>query len=494
MWQSVIGWLIPAAAALVGATAWLAWLAQDPASALERRIPGLDGAPDATNAPAGGRVAIGSHFRASDGVPSLHAESWPRFRGPRGDNRADDPEPLATRWDSASPVLRWEVQLGEGHAGAAIHAGRVYVLDYDETHRRDLLRCLSLDDGRECWQRGYAIEVPRNHGMSRTIPAVTDRHVVTLGPRGHVMCVRADSGDLLWGIDLAQDYGATVPMWYAGQCPLIENEVAILAPAGPEVLLMGVDCATGAVLWRTPNPHALAMSHASLVPATFCGVRMVLYAALGGMVGVCTEPGREGELLWFTPDWDRSVVAPSPVVCDDDLIFATAGYGAGGILLQVSRTASGVFRVETLQQYPSSKGFASEQQTPVLADGHLFGVLPNDAGPLRNQLVCVHPASPGAVVWSSGRDRRFGLGPYLLAGDKLLALSDNGVLTMLEASSSGYREVTRKTVFDAHEAWSPMALAGGLLVLRDATRMLCLDLRANPPPQPRLAATQKDTP
>ncbi len=477
MKTSVIAWLIPGMAALLGTAALAVWLTHDPAADLVVHGPGMDGEPEGSQpATRATEVTIGETFRAGDGVASERTGSWPRFRGANADNRYPEPITLADRWDADEPRILWEVELGEGHAGAAIHRGRVYVLDYDEATGGDVLRCLSLADGREIWQRGYRVDVPRNHGMSRTVPAVTDRYVVTLGPRCHVMCVGAATGDLLWGIDLVAAYGAQEPMWYAGQCPLIVDDVAILAPAGDAVLMMGVACATGEVLWWTPNPKGLKMSHASIMPAVIGGERMYVYAALGGMVGVSAEAGQEGELRWFTADWDRSVVAPSPVILADGRIFVTAGYGGGGMLLQVSREGD-TFRVTPLQTFKANQGFASEQQTPVMVDGLLFGVLPNDAGPLRNQLVCVNPDDLRSFVWTSGRDRRFGLGPYLVADGKLYVLSDDGVLTLLRATPEGYHELGRKRLLAGRDAWGPMALADGRLVLRDDTRMLCVDVQ-----------------
>ena len=92
--------------------------------------------------------------------------------------------------------------------------------DYDEELGEDALRCLSLDDGREIWRRAYRVRVKRNHGMSRTVPALADGVVVTVGPRCHVMAVNAISGELLWGLDLERAYGSETPFWYTGQCPL----------------------------------------------------------------------------------------------------------------------------------------------------------------------------------------------------------------------------------------------------------------------------------
>ncbi len=469
-----LAWLIPALAGAAGAAAIGAWLARDPAADLVLHEPGLDGEPPRVERTA--VVRIGEHFQPGDGEPADLPGSWPRFRGPGFDNRSRETVPLADRWDEDQPRILWSVELGEGHAGAAIHNGRVYVLDYDEDAGRDTLRCLSLADGREIWRRAYDVEVRRNHGMSRTVPAVAYGVVVTVGPLGHAMAVDAESGALHWGIDLARDYGAEIPMWYTGQCPLIDDGIAVLAPAGPDALLLGVDAVSGEVRWRTPNPHGLAMSHSSVVPAVFDGERMYVYAALGGMVGVAADGPRRGEIRWFAPQWDRSVIAPVPLVFDDGRIFATAGYGGGSLLLRVRREGE-KFRVEPLRAFRASEGLASEQQTPVLYDGHLFAILPNDAGPLRNQLVCAHPDDPGAFVWTSGRERRFGLGPYLVADGKLYVLRDDGVLFMLQATAAGYEELGRRRLMDGHDAWGPMALAGGLLVLRDDTRMLCVDLR-----------------
>ena len=79
--------------------------------------------------------------------------------------------------------------------------------------------------------------------MSRTVPAVTNDYIVTIGPRCHVMCVDRESGDFRWGIDVAEKYQSEVPFWYTGQCPLIYDNKAIIATGG-DALMIAVDCAT----------------------------------------------------------------------------------------------------------------------------------------------------------------------------------------------------------------------------------------------------------
>lgn len=474
--KSIITWLPPGILALLCVSVLTLWLSHDPAADLVLRVPGMDGTPERDHASA--TVQIGEHFTAGPGIAADDMTgSWTRFRGRDFTNVCTADVALSDRWTDGRPEILWSITVGEGHAGAAVYGGRVYLLDYDEDAGQDALRCLSLRDGEEIWRRSYDLRILRNHGMSRTVPAVTERCVVTLGPKCHVMAADAMSGDLLWTIDLVGEYGARVPMWYTGQCPLIEDGVAILAPAGDNVLMLGVDCRTGEVLWETPNPEQLDMSHSSIVPAVIDGVRMYVYSALGGMVGVGADADNRGEILWFVNAWDRSVMAPSPVVFEDGRIFVTAGYGGGSMVLQVARDSHGRFRADILRTIEPSQGLASEQQTPVVYDGYMFGILPNDAGPHRNQLVCVSPDDITDLIWTSGRENRFGLGPYLIADNKLYVLSDDGVLTMLRPGPEGYRELGRRRIMDGHDAWAPMAIADGLLILRDDTRMVCVDLR-----------------
>ncbi|NOR15492.1 MAG: PQQ-binding-like beta-propeller repeat protein, partial [Candidatus Aminicenantes bacterium] len=366
--------------------------------------------------------------------------------------------------------------LGEGHAGPVVSEGRVYILDYNEEERADILRCFSLDDGREIWQRGYPLFIKRNHGMSRTIPAVSGGYVVTLGPKCHVMCVDADTGDFRWGIDLVKEFGAEVPLWYAGQCPLIEDNIAIFGVGGSSILL-GVDCDTGDVVWQTPNPNEWKMSHASVLPFRILGKKMYVYCAIGGIVGVSAEGENIGQVLFESTLWNHNVIAPSPIHLGDDRIFVTAGYGSGSAMLRL-KPENDSFSVESLQTIKPDQGLASEQQTPLFYQGHLFSILPKDAGPLRNQFVCCHPDDLSTFVWSSGKTNRFGLGPYLIADDKIFILSDDGVLTVLRTSTTEYIQLTQAKVLEGVDAWGPMALVNGRLLARDSHRLVCIDIRA----------------
>ena len=245
-----------------------------------------------------------------------------------------------------------------------IRALREYTLD-DIDRSADTMRCLSLDDGREIWRNGYRVLVPRDHGMSRTVPAVVGDCVISLGPQCQVVCWDAGTGKARWLIDLVLDHGATVPQWYAGQCPFVDPKTdrLILAPGG-KALVMAVDYRTGKVLWESPNPHGWAMTHVSITPMEFAGRRMYVYCGKGGVAGVAAD---NGGILWDTTEWQIAMATcPSPVVIGDGRIFFSGGYNAAAMMLQ-------------LQQ----QGGRIVPRIVFTADGQAVRLRAADAGPLE---------------------------------------------------------------------------------------------------------------
>lgn len=466
--------IVPAAVAVVGTALLGIWTLQTGATSadgLAIRQPGLDGTP-APQADKQQRPVVAGQPVRGPGVPAAVSGVWSGFRGPHRDAIADDGTRLARTWPAAGPPVRWEIEVGEGYAAAAIAHGCAYVIDYDEVARADTLRCLALDTGREVWRNSYPVEVAANHGMSRTIPAVAGDLVVSIGPRCHVACWDAATGQCRWLIDMVRRFQGEERQWYAGQCPLVDGSRVILVPGGPQALVAAVDVRTGAVVWTTPNPRGWKMTHSSVMPMEFAGRRMYVLCGTGGTAGVAADSGAE---LWHETEWKENfATSPSPLPLPGGRIFLCSGYDDRGAMMLQLTDAAGRLACQTAYTLERKK-FNSEQQTPIFYRDHLFGVRKYRGG----QLVCLD--LQGQEVWNSGTDK-FGHGPYLIADGLLLALSEDGLLIAAEATTGGYKPVARHQVLpNGREAWGPLALADGLLVLRDLKRMLCVDLRAVSP-------------
>ncbi len=455
--------LAVAAGASAALAQWLLW----PAAPQEGlRLPGAPGSLP--------RPPLG----ASAGVPSgelqtfgeLHAAmpgDWPCFRGPDRDGVCKQTVALAKSWGARGPAKLWSVPLGPGYAAPAVHNGRVYLLDYDDASQADAIRCMDLADGRELWRYSYPLKVKSNHGMSRTVPAVTDEYVVTLGPKCHLVCLDALTGRLIWSRSLSAQYGTKVPLWYAGQCPLIDDGKVIVAPGGG-AFMVAIDLATGKDVWQSPaipdaDGEPWQMTHSSVVPMNLEGRRTYVYCGTGGIAGVSAADGR---ILWQSEAWLISeATVPTPVVLPGGRIFCSGGYKSGAKMLKIVPKGQG-YDVQVVFEMPEEQ-FGAIQQTPILYQDHIYGVRPS------GHLVCMDRA--GNIAWDSGRDR-FGLGPFIIADGTIYAMNDNGLLRAVRASPDKYELLGQAKVLSGVESWGPMALAGNRMLARDFGSLVCLDI------------------
>ena len=454
----------------VGAIVW--WHCYTPDYKLTIQNPGADNRPEGTLSRKADEVVIGEFFiRYAEYFSTLNGQ-WSCFRGNDYKNMAHTSENINVESDFS---VQWKVEAGEGHAAPVIYNGLVYLLDYDEDINSDVLRCFALESGVELWRRWYRSPMKRNHGFSRTAPVVTEKQVITIGPQAHVMCCDPVSGNLKWTLDVQKHFQTETPFWYCGQCPRIEDNQLIIAPAGKETLMAGIDCETGEIAWQTPNTPNYTMSHSSVTPMTLGGKKMYLYVGIGGVCGVSAEVADKGTLLWNVDTWKPSVVAPSPVQLSSSEIALTAGYGAGGALLQVKNT-DGKWTAIIADRYKPNEGLASEQQTPILYEQLIITVLPKDGGTRRGKLVAYSPSNLRTPVWESAADERFGLGPYMIIGNQLFVLKDDGELYLYKLEQKGMKFVKKQRIMEGIDAWAPMAYADNYLMLRDEKWVYCLKI------------------
>jgi outer membrane protein assembly factor BamB len=468
MRQSTIAHIIPVVLAIAGATMLYFWLNTEAAINLTERIPVE---PNEVQAPGDdvGAVKIQGTLVQLEGTPSDLPGAWPRFRGSNFDAISTEDFSPARTWPSNGPDVVWSIDVGEGFAGPAILDGRVYLMDYNREQQADVVRCLSLDDGRDIWQYSYPVKVKRDHGMSRTVPAVTEQYVVTMGPKCHVTCLNSMTGEFHWMFNLVREFDTKVPRWYTAQCPLIEKGRAIIAPAGT-VLMMAVDCETGEIIWETPNPDGWVMTHSSIVAMEFNGKRFYVYCGgnqiKGGVVGVSVE---DGSVLWKNEQWKVRFNVPMPVVVGDDRLFLSAGYGQYELGCAMLRLTESDGEITTqLEFLHPTEIFGSIQQTPIFYEGYLYGVR------LDGQLVCLD--LEGNIVWTSTSANKFGNGSYSIVNGLVYIMNDKGELTLAQASPSGYLPLAHAKVLDGHDSWGPIAFASGRLIVRDTDRMICLDI------------------
>ena len=396
--------------------------------------------------------------------PSAEADNWPQFRGPSRDAKSKETG-LLRSWPEGGPKVLWTTEVCEGYAAPAVFDGRVYLNDYDRGAKEWHVRCMSLQDGKEHWRFIEKRRIRPNHGITRTVPAVDGKYIFSLDPKCVVHCLDAETGEQFWRKSLVKDYGATIPAWYAGQCPLIEPDRIIVAPGGRAVMV-ALAKETGEPIWETPNPEGWTMSHASVMPAEIGGVKQYLYTMLKGAVGVSAE---DGKLLWHFP-WKFNIAVPvSPLALGDGRVFLTSCYEAETVMIRVTLDGD-TFGAEKIFSL-SRSDWNSETHTPIYVQDHMFAV----GKKRRGLFTCLDVE--GNQVWTSRDKASFGLGSYLLADGMFYVLEGKtGTLRLLEANTTEYKELATAAVLTGPDVWAPLALSDGKLLVRDMAKMVCLEV------------------
>ena len=126
--------------------------------------------------------------------------------------------------------------------------------------------------------------------------------------------------------------------------------------------------------------------------------------------------------------------------------------------------------------------FSNDTASSVLAGETLYGF------DIRDPQAKSHRPSRGefrALDWETGKElwstKEVGHATAIVADNKLLLFSDRGELIVARAARESYQELARTKVFEDEICWTAPAMAKGRLLLRSPSRLVCIDLRRDPP-------------
>lgn len=410
---------------------------------------------------------LGCFFVAS-ALVSADAAEWPQYRGP--DLNGVSAEKASPAWAGAGPKTVWKVPTENGFSSFAVSGGKAFTI----VGRGGKEVCVALDaaNGKELWtaeldvakyEGGGDSGTPDNKGGDgpRSTPTVNDGKVYAFSQGLILSCFDANSGKQIWSHDLMKEFAGHNITWKNASSPVIDGDLVFVAGGGAGQSFLAFNKADGKLAWKTGDD---TITHATPVVATILGERQVIFFMKSGLVSLSPKDGKE---LWRAPYKFAVSTAISPVV-DGDIVYCSAGYGVGGGAFKISKDGA-AFKATQMWQTPGDKLVANHWSTPVVKDGHLYGMFSfkkYGVGPLK----CVEIAT-GSVKWEQPN---FGAGNVTLVGDKLIALADNGEVVVVEATPSAYKEVCR-TKAVAGKCWSTPAFSDGKIYVRSTKEGACLD-------------------
>ena len=217
---------------------------------------------------------------------NLSANDWPQFLGPDRTGKVIDKNFKGSF--GKEPKELWKISVGQGFGGASISKNEVFILDRQEDEL-DIIKCFDIKTGKLKWQNSY--ENPGRFGFngSRSIPAVDDNHVFSIGCMGDVVCTDRKTGKTVWHKNLIKDWGSEPENWGFGQSPIIYKNTVIFAPLSEKAGVIALDKSTGKQIWKTSDVGSKD-GYASPILMSLLGKEMLIQQLI-------THIRKEGETL-----------------------------------------------------------------------------------------------------------------------------------------------------------------------------------------------------
>ncbi len=388
---------------------------------------------------------------------------WPQFLGPTRNGVYADSD-LAATWPTEGPPVVWQKSIGQGFSGPVVAEHKLVL--FHRIDDKETVECLDAKTGKQLWIFAYPTAYQDDFGFDvgpRATPSIDGGHVYTFGAEGMLHCLDFATGKKIWSVNAKTEFQAPKGFFGIACSPLVEGKAVLLNIGGADGAgIVAFDKLTGKVLWKASHDEA---SYSSPTAAAINGQRHAFFFTRKGLVAVDPADGKiQFEFPW-QPAIHASVSSATPLVMDD-LVFLSASYGAGAVLVRVK--GNGVEKV-----WSANDVLSNHYATSVQRDGFLYGIDGRtdpgfQPGP---SLRCVE-LKTGKIRW---QDDSIGAATVTLAGDQLLILNEKGELIRASATPEGFKPNARAQILPFQVRAYP-ALADGYLYARSKNKLVCVDL------------------
>lgn len=378
------------------------------------------------------------------------AQDWPQWRGPNRDAKVTGFTAPATWPDHLNQ--KWKIDVGEADASPALVGGKLYVFSRQETD--EVTECLDAATGHPLWVDKYTAQPATGpagqHPGPRSSPTVGEGRVVTLGVRGTLSCLDADTGKVLWRKDEFPGW----PKFFTSMSPLIINGTAVAHLGGStNGAIVAYNLADGTHKWHWMGDGP---GYDSPVLMKLSDLTLIILQTEKKIVALDAASGKTVWQADFTPKGMAQNTA-TPIVDGQTLIYT--GAGRGTVAVKLEKSGDTVTATSLWKNADLAPAFCS----PVLKDGLLYGL----SG--RGQFYCIN-AQTGSTAWVEAEGNHDRFGSIIDAGQVLLALTPKSQLLVLQPSDKAYTQLASIKVADTPTYASPV-IAGNRIFVQDQSSL-----------------------
>ena len=308
----------------------------------------------------------------------LHADDWPRFRGPDGSG-SSDAIGLPLTW-SADENIVWKTRLpGYGASSPITYGDRIYVTGYSgygsgsndagKVALRQHLSCLDRSSGKIVWdtptpgetsERDYAGWIER-HGYASASPTTDGEAVYAFFGISGVVAYDL-RGNRLWTASV----GSSTHEWGSAASPIVYENLLIVNASVESGHLYGLDKKSGKEVWKASG---IVESYNTPILVTLKGGQKEL--VVNSKNDIFAFDPKTGEPLWTYKTAANSYISAS-LVAHDGIVYGICG----GVGKFVAVRAGGRGDVTATHKVWNVKG-SSNVPSPVFHDGNLYWVREN---------------------------------------------------------------------------------------------------------------------
>jgi outer membrane protein assembly factor BamB len=428
------------------------------------------------------RLLIASILCVVTGSLTLQADEWPQWRGPNRDGVWAE-SGIIDRFDSPQIKPKWRVPISSGYCGPTVAQGRVYVTDrMAEPAEIERVHCFDWKTGGSIWSHSYDCQYGRigYRAGPRASVLVDDGRAYSLGAAGHLFCLDAVTGTVLWNRDLQAEYNIRMPNWGIAASPVVEDDLLIVHFGGDNnACVCAFDKKSGDERWRALPDDA---SYSAPIVIRQSGERVVVCWTGDRIVGMDPQSGR---VHWEIPHpWEKWPIAiATPVLHDDLLLFSEAHKGS--LILRLSQDRLQVEKLWHRRREEVADGAALHCliSTPFVDGQYIYGA--DGRGVLR----CLS-LETGEQVWEDRTavpEDRFATIHLIRNGHRTWLFNERGELIIARLTPEGFQEISRAKLIDptmeqlrrrGGVTWSHPAFAYRNVFARNDEELVCADLSA----------------
>jgi len=377
---------------------------------------------------------------------------WTQWRGPNRDGSI--PSFVApSNWPDQL-TQRWKVEVGLGYATPLVVGNRIYL--FSRQGENEVMSALDAASGAVIWKEAYQAPFTMNkatehHGPGpKSTPAFADGKVFSIGMSGIVTARDAATGKQLW-----QKPGSPVVPTFTTHAfsPLVDRGLVIFHVGGNnQGALTAFDVNSGTVKWSWNGDGP---SYGSPIVADLDGTRQLITLTQTKLVGVDVATGA---LLWEKPFTNSSVTnAATPVLVGHTVIVSNGG----PVMAYTVGKRAAQWSIEDAWQNGDAPYRLSN--TVVVGDV-LFGLSTRNSGQYFGVDV-----KTGVTLWTS-EGRQATNAAVQRAGALLFSLEDDGDLIVARASRTAFEPVRRYKVAES-ETWTQPVFSGNRLFIKDVSTL-----------------------